>query len=341
MEKLLRECIRELLKEAMEIVTITRNNDQFAYEMEFDSEGNILTSNPISGSKLSRDEIGMIEIAKNYSTVPIGTVLRKIRNLKAAGLEEQALQATATSHADVVKVLNDHWRDTLNWNPAHRKGRGEVQLHLAFKARKDIEEPDFVSADGNVLFSVKYVGTGSEAALTGESEASLRYTQDFSSKLARILEFSPTAYQKDFSGSTLLSMYEQGNLLSNTLSDQSKLEKIEQALSIVAKTKQAIFQEYGPKAKILMCDDKAGFYLIEQADQIGIRTIKKGTRLDISGPRTSAGRMDLEKALKIIENSIQIKVSGAPPPASPPPRARKGKVRKNRSQPVASGLNTD
>ena len=168
----LKEFVRDLLTE--EIVTIHRDSGDFVYDVEFSGidDGNIKKGTiqipiEISSTKIHRkkkidtyDDI--TRIAKIFTTEPIHKIFNKIKYLQSIKKYEYS-RKNPNSVYEIVKELNDNWKDALEWLPTNRKGKGEAAVHLAFNSNLNIAEPDFVSYDGKIALSIKYLGYNGSA----------------------------------------------------------------------------------------------------------------------------------------------------------------------------------
>lgn len=284
MSDILKNYIREILSE--EIVTLSRGKLQMTYDVSFDKDDNIVKSKKIA---LGPDEIEVLSsVQKIASAVPQGELLKKLRELKKAGVQ---LQAPAKSPNNVVKVMNAYWADTMEWPTVTRIGRGELQLRIAFKVDPEIPEPDFVSEDG-VALSVKYLGNGSQTAKTGEANRKIPVLTE---KLAAVIGIKKFP-QGSFSGESLMTHL-------GTLDPRQRAVAISKARDILDQIKQSIVGEHNA-AGILMLDSNNGFYLVTMKNYKDVHPVSirnSGTRLEFTGPKLSSGITTLERALDYAE----------------------------------------
>ena len=286
--KLLKEYVREILTE--DIITVTRNGKQAVYDATFDKEDNIIKSKKL---KISEDEIQALKfVEKIGAAVPQGELLRKMRELKKAGI---SLQAPAKNPRNVAKIMNSYWTDTLDWPTVSRVGRGELQVKLAFASDSTAKEPDFVSADGKVLLSIKYLGDGSGTAKTGEANKDIPV---LAKKLASVLNISNFP-QASWSGADLLEHLE-------NVDKKTRKKMIADARKVLQQIKMSIVKEHNTSG-ILMLDNKNGFYLVDASNfnDVNPTSIRNsGTRLEFTGPMLSDGRMTIERALDVAEQMV-------------------------------------
>lgn len=284
MKNLIKEYVKEILSE--ELVTVTRGKLQLSYDVTFDEKDNIVKSKKVM---LNPDEIGVLESVKKIAAaVPQGELLKKLRELKKAGVQ---LQAPAKSPQNVVKVMNAYWADTLDWPTVTRIGRGELQLRMAFEVNPDVPEPDFVSADG-VSLSVKFLGNGSQTAKTGEANKTIPALTEQLAKALGIAKFP----QGSFSGESLM-------VHLDSLTPQKKAAAISRARAVLDRIKQSIVSEHDADG-ILMLDNTNGFYLVSARNYQDVHPTSirnSGTRLEFTGPKLSPGITTLERALDYSE----------------------------------------
>jgi hypothetical protein len=284
MSNILKTYIREILTE--EIVTVVRGNQNLTYDVQFDKEDNIKKSTKVD---LTPDEEAVFDVVEKIaSTVPRGTLLKKVRDLKVLGVSLQKIVKKGDGNK-VVNMMNKYWVDTLEWPTPSRVGRGELQMKLQFASDPDAKEPDFVSSGGLAL-SIKYLGTGSGTAKTGEASVKIpELTEEFASVLG-ISKFP----QSSWSGANLIAH-------AKTMNPSSKKKALQSAKIILDKIKQSIVGEHDADG-ILMLDSRNGFYLVDQSNYSDIQPVSirnSGTRVEFTGPKLSPGITTLERAIAI------------------------------------------
>lgn len=282
---LLKRYISEVLVE--DVVTVTRGKEQSTYDMTFDKDDNIIKSKKIALDPAEMEVLNSVQ--KIAAAVPQGEMLKKLRDLKTAGVR---LQAPAKNPQNVMKTMNKYWADTLDWPTVSRIGRGELQLRLAFKTNPDVPEPDFVSADG-VSLSVKFLGNGSQTAKTGEASKDVPGLVAEFGRALGVTKFP----QGSWSGENLINHLSQ-------VDPRKKAKMIADAKKVLDSIKAAIVGEHDADG-ILMLDFNNGFYLVTRGNYQDVHPTSirnSGTRIEFTGPKLSPGITTLERALNYAES---------------------------------------
>lgn len=266
---LIKEYVKELLSE--DIVTISKGTESSVYDVLFDKAGDIK-----KGTKVDIDEQSeeLLKKAMRLTSAPIGAVLEKL----TSGIP---IQQTAKDPTAMAKILTKNWKDTLSWPVPSRIGRGELSMTLAFKRSETIAEPDFVSEDGNIKLSAKFVGDGRDVAMTGGAD---QRVADTIQKLGQLLKIKfPQA--GTWSATHLRRVLDE-------MDPATRTRTIPKIRKILNEIKSVILYEHDALG-IMLLDTARGFYFIDDPGQIQPSAIRfSGTRVEFKGPYGSGATLE-------------------------------------------------
>jgi hypothetical protein len=269
-----------------ELVTVIRKdpedskkNISKAYDADFDEEGNISkaflwdvepTSTPNTFRALDGDEYTKFLAGK----VPKSELIEKLESLSPKALKRKISDPVA-----MESILNRDWADTLHWEMPGRKGRGELQMRLAFQSSPGKTEPDFVGP--GIALSVKYTGAnGTGDVQSGEKDDAIIRLIGQMKVLLGVPSLNSVTPERF------------GAMIDESLAQLTPREarKLLSSLKeVVNGLKLAVCQEGG--ANGIMMSDDSGFYYVPPTDaltSIKIYMIKSEIRIRFYGPKNNS-----------------------------------------------------
>jgi hypothetical protein len=287
----LRSAIRFSQKSSLneEMITVIRKDPQDprkdikkAYDADFNAKGNISraflwdigpTSTPNTFRALGEDE---------YTEQLAGLVPKSELIEKLESLPPKALKRKISDPETMVSILNKHWKDTLHWDTPKGKGKGELQMRLAFVSDPAQAEPDFVGP--GIALSLKYTGaSGKGDVQSGEKDNVV------GNLIAEIKDLLGVDKLSQVTPDMFGAMIDE-SLVQLKPADAKKL--LESLKAKVNALKLAVCQEHGANG-IMMSDDANGFYYVSPGnalEEIRVYMIKHENRIRFFGPKNTTSR---------------------------------------------------
>ena len=340
---------QNLLKE--EIVSIIRsgNYDEKIYNVDFDDNGEIISGKKFEpteefGQRTYKKIFDESLIAQQFTTesrLKIISFLQKLMKPDARGSYKgySILQPCPTNPEEIIKRLNDHFRETIDWKPSNKIGRGEVSIRLAFSSKirnlKEGEdasvyrEPDFIGWNKNnqeiIKLSVKsFVNikkSGADQAGTVRTGTNLdpeivslleklsndvfdesEYTTVWNPKNKAITDKKTAINNKAFR--EIVNHYLKNNTIDEKL---EKLKKIKEAINNI---KSKIITEHNAEGIVAIKKDKTfSFIKPEEINRISIYTFN-GKRFFFYMPEDDSekGRSSWDLEIDIMIKNQQEKI---------------------------------
>jgi len=288
---LIREAVRAILRE--ETVSVFRKGEESLYDVDFDdARGEI-----VGGRKVDTDESYSSEVqeamrvAAKFTSVDKATLLNKITSYYVDdGME---LRQPVATGREAVSILNRYWTDTIGWPSRKGKGPGEVALHLAFDSDTGISEPDFVSADGSLRISLKYLGSdGQNTALSGTRSSDLVSALDDLKSALRINSFPQSKWGEKQMYKALMAV-----------PAEERSDVIDLVYLTIGRIKLACAQEHDANGVMLVTD--SGFFYVNSQNAAQhlslVYILDRGNRVEFGGA-DRGNRTSIERGIRSAES---------------------------------------
>ena len=315
---LIREAVRAILRE--ETVSVFRKGEESLYDVDFDdAKGEIVGGRKMDHSEMYTGEVvDAMKIASTFTSVDKASLLNKLTSYYIdQGME---IRSPVGTGREAAAILNQYWTDTINWPSKKGKGPGEVAMHLAFDSNPKIKEPDFVSADGSLRISVKYIGpTGDDTVLSGTSSTGLAEAVGELKAALRIKDFSKEKWGEKQMYKALMA-----------IPAEERLDVIDLVRDILGRIKEACVREHDAQGVMFVTDSDFAYVNAGQAlSRINpVYLAYTGTRVEFTeGDRQ--GRTSIERGIQKAEEETR---TGAP---APEPAPKKGRGKKTETPPEA------
>ena len=263
---------KELLNE--EVVSILRKDKNFKdelWDVEFDQEGNSITS---ASKKTNMPELleKLLAIKPNYANVSdakiVAHYLENERN--AQNIYRLDITDPRNSDEDILSHLNAHFKDLAEYTK-DKIGKGELSFHLAFNTSNwnTNVEPDAVWGEKKVsIKSVQdAVGRARGAAKTGESAETgevKAVLYDGNESLFRLLNIGKGSSTIDATKSTFI----------RKIKNLSNIKRVDKVINCIKDLQNKIFTEHNNNFLLIWTGYE--FVKCKSDDQIGIQSVKNG-----------------------------------------------------------------
>jgi hypothetical protein len=291
---LIREAVRAILRE--ETVSVFRKGVESLYDVDFDDvKDEIVGGKKLDAADAYTDEVqDAMSIASKFTTVDKATLLNKITSYYVD--EGMDLRQPVGTGREAVAILNRYWSDTINWPTKKGKGPGEVALHLAFDSDTGVSEPDFVSPDGSLRISLKYLGSdGQSTALSGTRSAELVSALDDLKSALRISSFPQSKWGEKQMYKALMAV-----------PAEERSDVIDLVYSTMGRIKLACAQEHDANGVMLVTDSGFSYVNSQNAAQhlSLVYILDRGNRVEFGGS-DRGNRTSIERGIRSAESETR------------------------------------
>lgn len=279
----------ELLKEEKVSIIRDDNYSEEIFDVSFDDEGNIISGikfKPLENKREDRtyrrifDQSLVAQDFTNESRLKIVNFLEKLMRPDPEGSYKGygILQPCPSDPIKIVERLNRHFKETINWEPSSKIGRGEVSIRLAYKSKinhllpgedaSKYKEPDFIGwnekEEKTIRLSVKsFLSIAKTKNSTRDDSGKVRTGTNLDDKIKEILDKFNTSI---FNGSKWeLVLSPRNTAINKKIKNVSpdgfkdiisaqikkyddntvKIEKLRKVLTLIDEVKQQVIQEHG------------------------------------------------------------------------------------------------